>query len=113
MNRKQKRAFLKAAKKKGVDTQIAELYLRIKEKNVSLEKITDGDKVKLNLKAIQDHPDYNRLSEDYKAFVTENENTVFTVQFDPRGGSLNHVVSLKEDSTGWLFWIGDLIKIKE
>ena len=113
MNRKDKRAFLKSAKKKGVDRQLAELYLRIKEKGIQPQTIVDGDKVKLNMKAIQSHPDYNRLSDKYKSFVTENVDTIFTVQFDPRSGNLNAIVSLKEDSTRWLFWVGDLTKVNE
>ena len=113
MNRRQKRNFLKIAKSKGVDTQIAELYLRLKDKGVEFNDISDGDKVKLNIQVIQSHSDYNKLSEKYKRFVVENENTIFTVQLDSRGGNLNNVVSLKEDSTGWLFWTGDLIKVNE
>lgn len=113
MNRKQKRNFVKIAKSKGVDPQIAELYMRLKDKGVAFDDIGEGDRVKLNLKVIQSHPDYKRLSEKYKNFVVENADTVFTVRLDPRGGNLNNVVSLKEDPAGWLFWTGDLIKVNE
>ena len=113
MNRKQKRNFIKLAKGKGVDPKIAELYMRLKDQGVMFDNISDGDRVKLNLKVIQSHPDYKRLSEKYKNFVLENADTIFTVRLDPRGGDLNNVVSLKEDSAGWLFWTGDLIKVNE
>lgn len=112
MNRKQKRNFVKAAKKKGVDKRIADVYLRLKEMDVSPVDLEDGDKVRLNLKAIQGHADYDRLSEQYKQFVENNTEQIFTVSRDERGGKLKTVVSLKEEPT-WLFWTSDLIKVEE
>lgn len=112
MNRAYKRKFVKAAKKRGVDETIADVYLRLKENGMEKMDIRDGDRVRLNLKSIQAHPDYPRLSVAYRQFVEENAETVFTAKYgeDEQAKSL---VCLKEDSIGWHFWPGDLIKVSE
>lgn len=113
MNRKQKRNFIKAAKKKGIDRSLADVYLRIKEKEAAQIEFADGDKAKLNLSVITGRPDYKRMSASYRKFVESNTDTVFTVKHDDRGGNLKNVVCLEEDPMKWLFWTGDLTKITE
>lgn len=113
MNRKQKRNFIKAAKKKGIDSSLADVYLRIKEKEAEQIELTDGDKVKLNLSVITGRPDYKRMSISYREFVESSADTLFTVRHDERGGNLKNVVCLEEDPTKWLFWTGDLTKVTE
>lgn len=109
MNREQKRKFKKAAKARGIDKTVADVYLRLKENGVKSLDIEDGDRVRLNLKSIQSHPDYQKLSLPYRQFVEENAETVFTATYEDG----KKLVSLKEDDTGWLFWPGDLIKAAE
>lgn len=70
--------------------------------------IKDGDKVKLNIKSIKSHPDYFSLSDEYKNFIDENKDTIFTVNSE--NNRLKSIVGLVEEPC-WLFWVGDLIKI--
>ena len=44
----------------------------------------DGDKVKFDLTAIQNDPDWPTLRQDYKDFILSNADTVFTLEFEPR-----------------------------
>lgn len=44
----------------------------------------DGDKVKFDLTAIQNDPDWPILRQDYKDFILSNADTVFTLEFEPR-----------------------------
>lgn len=75
----------------------------------------DGDKVKLDLAAIQNDPDWPKLRQDYKDFVLSNANTVFTLEFEPRYRKNHTLACLKEDhaTPKRLFWIGHLIKQRE
>ena len=60
------------------------------------------------------HPDWNRLDERYRAFVEDNVDTVFTVEYDEQYQREPLWVCLKEDTTPtkWLFYIGDLKVIR-
>ena len=44
-----------------------------------------------------------------------NKDTVFTVEYDEKYKNKPSLVCLKEDTTDpkWLFWVGDLIEVKE
>ena len=72
----------------------------------------DGDKVKLDLAAIQNDPDWPNMRQDYKDFVLSNADTTFTLEFEPRYRQNHTLACLKEDPTTpkRLFWIGHLIK---
>jgi hypothetical protein len=59
------------------------------------------------------HPEYLKLTDDYRTFVEANEDTIFTVEYDKFRENPSTLVCLKEDPTPvkWLFWTGHLIKI--
>jgi hypothetical protein len=72
--------------------------------------IPEGTKVKLNVKQITSHPDWERLQDSYKQFVQDNADAEFTVEYDERHKDNPVLVCLKEDTTPakWLWWVGDL-----
>lgn len=78
-----------------------------------------GDKVKLNYEKIIHVSDYPNMTKEYKLWVEQNKDKIFTVEQDSRFKSnqfkFSAIVSLKEDNTNpkWLFSIIDLIKIGE
>lgn len=43
----------------------------------------EGEKVTLDYNRIISYPDWKRMREDYRNWVTEHKNDVFTVEFDP------------------------------
>lgn len=112
MNREQKRAL---NKKKNISTKGARGKINLKKQTIETDDIyiAEGTKVKLNIKRIKEHPEYLKLTDDYRAFVEANENTVFTVEYDKFRKNPSTLVCLKEDPTPvkWLFWTGNLIKI--
>lgn len=77
--------------------------------------ILEGTTVKLNVKQIKSRPDYIRMRDTYKEFVESNIDNIFTVEYDEKKKDEPILVCLKEDPTEvkWLFWIGDLIIVKE
>ena len=99
----------------GVDPKELEYLLRTKELERREESLLEGSKVKLDLKNIQDHPDYPRLIPEYREWVEGHSENIFTVEYDPKYPINPKLVCLAEDTTPakWLFWIGDLIRIKE
>lgn len=110
MGREQRRKFVKAARKKGLSPYIADLYWKMKNGDTTIE-LHEGDRVKLNVKAIQRHPDYEKLAESYRKFVESHIDDVFTVVYDRKYQDKPVVVCLKEDPAGHLFWTGNLIKV--
>ena len=120
MNREQKRAFAKQIKKAKKTELSKEAIEQIKEYADMTEEtsltIPEGTKVKLNIERITKNKDFVNYREEFKQFVVDNRNKIFTVEYDeiqeqPR----NLFVCLKEDPTPlkWLFYVGDLIPIKE
>lgn len=127
MNREQKRNYTKKLKQKGYSESQIELALRVvemKSKSLVDEEFLENDKVKLNYENITSHPDYikNKTSEEshvirYHKFIEDNKDKVMTVQYDKNHQDHPQLVVLKEDENEddckWLFWVGDLIKIKD
>jgi predicted ribosome-associated RNA-binding protein Tma20 len=74
------------------------------------ESIQEGTKVKLNVKAIQSDRNYSRMTDQYKAFVEEHKDTIFTVEYDEKFGKEPKIVMLKEDISDpkYYWWIGEL-----
>lgn len=104
MNRGQRRGFVKRAQKKGVDKEAAEVYARMLSGDGG---IRDGDKVKLNVQEITSRKNYERMTDEYKTFIDENKDSVFTAHIERRT-----LTSFVEDPR-WLFWCGDLLKVRE
>lgn len=91
--------------------RVADIYKALIESKKSDVVICDGDRVKLNLKKIQSHKDYDRLNPRYKRFVEENADVVFTACVESGKRKIPNTVGLKESEDNWLFWVGDLIKV--
>lgn len=113
MNREERRAYIKKAKKKGISKEQAETYLEIAQngagKTTEAQVIENGAKVMLNIEAVKARKNYNKLSEKYKAFVEDSDGKVFTAVTKEK---LKNVISLEEEPR-WLFWSGDLIVVEE
>lgn len=79
-----------------------------------LNKFLEGDKVKIDVKQIKNRREWSdgSLREDYKKFVEDNIDTIFTIQFDENHGKESVIVCFQEDPK-WLWWQDDLIKEKE
>lgn len=111
MNREQKRAFVKKAKKKGVGANEAKAYAEIISHGTGThtppQDIVEDEKVKLNIESIKARQNYERMSDKYKEFVNSNADTVFTAHVEQPT-----LISLKEEPR-WLFWSGDLIRVEE
>ncbi len=121
-NRKQKRAMERRLGIKGSKAQVNAI-VKVLTKSKGLldnipkfkERLLEGDKVKLNVKRIKSHPDWERYQPAYKEFVEKNEGVVFTVEYDKekeRGGFL---ICLKEDTSKqkWLYSMVDLWVLDE
>lgn len=88
------------------DSNGAELLKRVIE---SLDdEIQTGDKVMLNVEQIEKRREHTGLLPSYKEFVHMNAGRVFTARVRQ-----DKLVSLDEDENGWLFWRGDLTRIKQ
>ena len=117
MNRKERRALGRAPSKtdKHSKDKIIEFEKTFKLAKLSVQEHTEpqefeeGDKVMLNLFAIQTRLNYSKMNEEYKKFVEESDGKVFTAHFEHDN---NKLVTLLENPR-WLFWCGDLIKVKE
>lgn len=113
MNREQKRKFVKNAKKKGVKGEDAKTYAEIigngAGRNTDAQEISEGEKIMLDINSIKNRENYESLTGKYKEFVNNSANKVFTAHVERAHTNL---ISLKEEPM-WLFWSGDLIKIKE
>lgn len=110
MNREQKRNLIRNLKNKNFSKEAANRLVQMQETKKFLK---EGQKVKLNLKSIKSHPDYNKLTEKYRNWIDENLDKEFTVEYDEKYKDNPTLVCLKEDTTypKWLFWEGDLIEI--
>ena len=110
MNRKERRQFVKNAKKKGISKGAAEAYLAVKEMGLDLSEAVvpktynEGDIVKLDVERIKAQTSYVNKSESYRNFIDENVNTEFTI--GPSKGNLCTLVNCP-----YLFYSGDLIRV--
>ena len=120
MNREERRAAVKQLVKKGVPKESAETFVK-RMSSITLNPTTtwEGEQVMLDYNRIITYPDWKIQRKDYKDWVTENKDKIFTVEFDPikkerHSNDYNTLVQLKEDETKpkWLFWAGDLIPVE-
>ena len=76
------------------------------------QEYKDGDKVILNYKQITSRKDWKRKLPNYKNWVEENKDKIFTIQNTKK---YTEFVTLKEDTSEekWMFWVGDLVKVEE
>ena len=88
------------------------LYKELLRKNSERLSLYEGDRVRLNIKGIKSHPDYDKLNPRYKEFVESNQDTIFIVGCNSNTNRIKDTVNLVGDTDNWLFWIGDLIKVE-
>ena len=50
------------------------------------DSLPDGTKVKLNVNAIRSNRNYSRMTDQYKAFIEEHKDDMFTVEYDAKFG---------------------------
>lgn len=110
MNRKDRRTFVRQAKKSGASKGAAMAYLAMKELEENnpeaFKKFQEGDKVRLDIDRITNRSNYENMTDEYRAFIEESRDKVFTVHIES-----NAMICLKENPE-WLFWKGDLIAYK-
>lgn len=118
MNRDQKKmlekAYRKSGKSKAKAKKIAQQMYDIDKIRLEGTGVTsppqdfqEDEKFKLDIDKIKARKNYDNMTDNYKQFIDSNADTIFTAFVDK-----GHLVSAKEDPR-WLFWSGDLIKVKE
>lgn len=117
MNRTDRRNLAKKIKKAnktlnlGLNkTQLKE-YIQFKEEQMSSISLFEGDKVKIDYVGITSRVDYDKRRPEYRTFIEENKDKIFTVLYDEKYRNNPWLVSLEEDTTEpkWLFTTSDLI----
>lgn len=120
MNREERRTAVKKLTKKGLTKESAITFVKRMD-SITTNPITawEGEKVTLDYNRIISYPDWKQMREDYRNWVTEHKNDIFTVEFDPlkkerQTADYNSLVQFVEDETKpkWLFWAGDLIPVE-
>lgn len=112
MNREEKRDYIKKLRKQGRSDQEIIRLIELKERSFVRKPLDEGDKVKIDVEKIKSRKDYENMRNEYKLFIENNTNVIFTVEFDPKYQDHTLVV-LKEDETKpkWLWWEGDLKRL--
>ena len=112
MNRAQKRKYVIALHKKGFSFESAKKLAEMKALQDTKPIITVGDKVRLKYDAITQSPDYDKRVENYKKFIEDNKDKVFTTE-SYKG--YNKLFCFVEDATEvkWVFHEYDLEKVEE
>ena len=106
MNRKQRRKLDRAVGVNG--------FGKLMDAMTSTPVFSDGDKVKLRYEQIAKRTDYASKTENYRRFISENRDKVFTVRrITP--GKEHSLIELVEDTSEpkWLWWDGDLKRISD
>ena len=115
MNRAQRRAMEKQYRKKGFSKQSARAYV---EQNYKSEPMSAGQKCKLNYEFMIRHKQYKEQTDEFRAWVEEHKNDIFTVEIPqtenedhPQQSAVN--VNFVEDTTEpkWLLHVDTLIPI--
>lgn len=112
MNRAQKRKYVVALRKKGFSLESAKRIAEMKALDDVKPVIAVGDKVRLKYDAITKSPDYDRRVENYKKFVEDNKDKVFTTE---SYNGYDKLFCFVEDETEvkWVFHEYDLEKVEE
>ena len=105
MNRADKRNLAKKIKKAnkklnlGLNKFQLEQYIKFKEQQLESIVLFEGDKVKIDYLGITSRVDYERRRPEYRSFIEENKDTIFTVKYDEKYRNNPWLVSLEEDTT--------------
>lgn len=103
MNREQRRLF---ERKGTAKQQMANLINRFMSKPEA-PFIREGTKVRLNYSKIVSAKDYKKLVPEYRKFIEESKEKIFTVLYDERRADHPNLVHL-EECPKWLLFTGDL-----
>lgn len=100
MNRKARRKFKKDKKNNFLSKLINST------KDDTYEYLLEGEKVKLKYDYITSRAGYITKTKEYKKFIEDNKDKVFTVEYDANHLDNPILVALKEDDSmpKWLFW---------
>ena len=117
MNRTDRRNLAKKIKKAnkslnlGLNKKQLDEYIKFKEEQMSSISLFEGDKVKIDYVGITSRVDYDKRRPEYRTFIEENKDKIFTVLYDEKYRNNPWLVSLEEDTTEpkWLFTTSDLI----
>ena len=112
MNRAQKRKYVTALRKKGFSLESAKRIAEMKALDDVKPVIAVGDKVRLKYDTITQSPDYDKKVENYKKFVEDNRDKVFTTE---SYNGYDKLFCFVEDETEvkWVFHEFDLEKVDE
>ena len=112
MNRAQKRKYMIALRKKGFSLESAKRIAEMKALDDVKPVSAVGDKVRLKYDTITKSPDYDKRVENYKKFIKDNKDKVFTTE-SYKG--YNKLFCFVEDATEakWVFHEYDLEKVEE
>ena len=112
MNRAQKRKYVIALHKKGFSFESAKKLAEMKALQDVKPIISAGDKVRLKYDAITQSPDYDKRVENYKKFIEDNKDKVFTTE---SYNGYDKLFCFVEDETEvkWVFHEYDLEKVEE
>ena len=69
--------------------------------------MSEGTKVKINCDAIASRPDYYKMRKEYRDFIINNRDKIFTVEYDDRHRDKPYLVCFKED-TSPIKWLWDI-----
>lgn len=117
MNRAERRNLSKKIKKAnksfnlGLNKTQLKDYIKFKEEQLTSIVLFEGDRVMIDYNGITSRVDYDKRRPEYRNFIEENKNTIFTVKYDEKYRNNPWLVSLEEDTTEprWLFTTSDLI----
>lgn len=111
MNRENRRALQKKLRNKKVRTLASDVLGSLGDKINDV--IKDGDLVTLNIKQIVGRKDYPRMQEGYRKLVEASHGKVFVAHpHHKRPDGFSATIEL-EGVENWIFWYGDLIRVKE
>lgn len=113
MNREQRRRAEKALRHSGKTREQARQIVNEFEFMHPVKKLSNGDKVKLNVAGIKSDVNFKRKTDEYKTFVDTHQDDVFTVELDPKFHGNAILVCLAEDETEpkWLWHESDLERV--
>ena len=101
-----------ALRKKGFSLESAKRIAEMKALQDTKPVISSGDKVRLKYDAITQSPDYDKRVENYKKFIENNKDKVFTTE---SYNGYDKLFCFVEDKTEvkWVFHEYDLEKVEE
>ena len=113
MNREQRRNISKVLQKDGHSKEYIEQYLAIRDAMDLPTSLDEGTKVRLNVKRIMEPRSFEQKQTKYRRFVEDNQDNVFTVEYDKRYLGRPSLVCLAEDGSEvkWYWHTSDLIVV--